>query len=69
MLAQVQLLESGTIIFGYNGIDLRNALNDVTEDVLVGLSPANGASDPGSTDISNTAPFSSVSEPTIYGTV
>ena len=64
-LVQVQLLENGTIRFGYNGIDLTNGANDADDDVLVGISPANGASDPGSTDISNTAPFHSDTD-TIY---
>ena len=66
VLAQTQLLENGTIIFGYNGIDLRNAANDANDDVLVGISPAGGGiTDPGSTDITTTAPFHSA-EPTIY---
>jgi hypothetical protein len=66
ILVQTQLLEDGTIIFGYNGIDLVNPLNDVNTDVLVGISPANGANDPGGTDIGNTAPFNTGAEPTVY---
>jgi hypothetical protein len=62
-LTQVQLLEDGTIIFGYNGI---KQTTDQTADVLIGLSPGNGATDPGSTDFSATAPFDSGTEPTIY---
>ena len=66
VLVQVQLLDNGTIIFGYNGIDLRNAANDANDDVLVGISPAGGGiTDPGSTDITTRAPFHSA-EPTIY---
>jgi hypothetical protein len=62
-LAQVQLLEDGTIIFGYNGI--AQTANQ-TSDILIGLSPGNGVADPGSTDFSATVPFDSGMEPTIY---
>jgi hypothetical protein len=62
-LVQVQLLEDGTIIFGYNGIVQTVSQNS---DVLIGLSPGNGAADPGSTDFSTNVPFDSMMEPTIY---
>ncbi len=66
VLAQVQLLENGTIIFGYNGIDLENTLNNVTEDLLVGLSPVIGATDLGSANIGDTAPFNSSAGDAVY---
>jgi hypothetical protein len=62
-LVQVQLLEDGTIIFGYNGIVQTVSQ---TADVLIGLSPGNGVADPGNTDFSATVPFDSGIEPTIY---
>jgi len=62
-LVQVQLLEDGTIIFGYNGI---RQTTDQTADILIGLSPGNGAADPGNTVFSTTVPFDSGMEPTIY---
>ncbi len=40
MLVQVQLLEDGTIIFGYNGIDLVNPGDTNVSDLLIGISPA-----------------------------
>lgn len=62
-LVQVQLLEDGTIIFGYNGIV--QTVNQ-TSDILIGLSPGNGATDPGNTVFSADVPFDSMLEPTIY---
>ena len=62
-LTQVQLLEDGTIIFGYNGI-VQSVSQ--TSDILIGLSPGNGATDPGNTDFFATVPFDSGMEPTIY---
>ena len=62
-LVQVQLLEDGTIIFGYNGI-VQNV--NQTSDILIGLSPGNGAADPGNTVFSTDVPFDSMLEPTIY---
>jgi len=62
-LVQVQLLEDGTIIFGYNGI---NQTVSQTSDILIGLSPGNGATDPGSTVFSTDVPFDSGIESTIY---
>jgi hypothetical protein len=62
-LTQVQLLEDGTIIFGYNGI-VQTASQ--TSDVLVGVSPGNGVADPGTTDFGATVPFDSALEPTVY---
>jgi hypothetical protein len=62
-LVQVQLLEDGTIIFGYNGIVQTVSQ---TSDILIGLSPGNGAADPGNTVFSTDVPFDSAMEPTIY---
>jgi len=65
-LVQVQLLEDGTIIFGYNGI---SQTNSQLSNILVGLSPGNGATDPGSTNFSdkfNSAPLPFNSPITIY---
>ena len=63
-LAQVQLLEDGTIIFGYNGI---TQTNDQLSDVLVGISPGGDAVDPGGTNLSNNnPPIDSGGESTIY---
>ena len=62
-LTQVQLLEDGTIIFGYNGIVQTVSQ---TSDILTGLSPGNGAADPGNTIFSADVPFDSMMEPTIY---
>ena len=62
-LVQVQLLENGNIIFGYNGIV--QTVNQ-TSDVLIGLSPGNGMIVPLSTDFSADVPFDSLMEPTIY---
>ena len=61
-LAQVQLLEDGTIIFGYNGIVQTVSQ---TSDILIGLSPGNGVANPGSTDFGATVPFDSAIS-TIY---
>ena len=63
--AQVQLLEDGTIIFGYNGIGINNS---ITNDLLVGISPGGGTADPGSIDLitASQVPFDSGMEPTIY---
>ncbi|MGB7932166.1 MAG: JDVT-CTERM domain-containing protein, partial [Gammaproteobacteria bacterium] len=58
-----QLLEDGTIIFGYNGIAQTVSQ---TADILVGLSPGNVVADPGNTDFIATVPFDSMLEPTIY---
>jgi hypothetical protein len=68
-LVQLQLLgqgnkyarPAGTIIFGYNGI-IQTASQ--SSNILVGLSPGNGAADPGNTDFSTSfetrlLPFSS----------
>ena len=70
-IAQLQLLgqgnkyaqPAGTIIFGYNGIVQTVSQ---TSDILIGLSPGNGATDPGNTDFSADVPFDSLMEPTIY---
>ncbi len=63
VLVQVQLLENGTIIMGYNGIVLTGSVSD---DVLIGVSPGGGAADPGGADFTAAIPFDSGSEPTIY---
>jgi hypothetical protein len=59
---QIQLVDDGTVIMGFNGWDLTN-FNDNT---LVGLSPGGGVADPGSTDFTATLPFNTGSEPTVY---
>ena len=61
-LIQVQLLEDGTIIFGYDGIVQTNVQ---LSNILVGVSPGNNAMDPGSDDFSN-LPIDTGMEPTIY---
>ena len=61
-LAQVQLLEDGTIIFAYNGIVQTVSQ---TSNFLVGVTPADGATDPGDSDLSDT-PFDSLAEATVY---
>jgi hypothetical protein len=61
--AQVQLLSNGTIIMGYNGIVITSGYYD---NILIGVSPAHGAADPGSTDLDVKAPFDSGSTPTVY---
>jgi hypothetical protein len=63
-LTQVQLLEDGTIIFGYNGIVQTDSQ---TAAILIGLSPGQSmAAPPPSTNFSATVPFDSGMEPTIY---
>lgn len=62
ILAQIQLLEDGTVILGYNGYDL-TGFND---DTLIGLSPGGGVADPGSTDLTASIPFNTGTEPTVY---
>jgi hypothetical protein len=70
-LTQLQLLgqgnkygkPAGTIIFSYNGIRQTNAQ---LSNILVGLSPGNGAADPGSTDLNANSSFNTVAEPTVY---
>jgi len=65
VLAQVQLLDNGTIIFGYNGYDLENALDDVSSDLLIGISPGTtGVFPPFSTDISASATFTTATNGT-----
>jgi hypothetical protein len=63
VLAQVQLKEDGTVIFGYNGI---TQTNSQTSDILVGLSPGNHVTDPGSRDFSDISRTDTGHEPTIY---
>jgi hypothetical protein len=63
MQAQVQLLEDGTIIFGYNGIDQTPSQDS---DILVGVSPGGGLMDPGPTDFSTSLPLASGAQPTVY---
>ena len=62
-LAQIQLLEDGTIILGFDNLNLLAGFND---DVLIGLSPGGGVTDPGSTDLTANMPFNSGTEATIY---
>jgi len=59
---QVQLLDDGTIIMGYLSYDD----NREDDDLLIGVSPGDGVSDPGITDLTSSVPFSSGAEPTIY---
>jgi hypothetical protein len=64
VLTQVQLLEDGTIIFGYNGVVQTDSQGS---DILVGVTPGSTSTpDPGNTDLSKEAPFNSVTEPTVY---
>jgi hypothetical protein len=59
---QIQLVDDGTVIMGFNGWDL-TGFNDNT---LIGLSPGGGVADPGSTDFTATLPFNTGAEPTVY---
>ena len=59
---QIQLVDDGKVILGFNGWDL-TGFND---DTLIGLSPGGGVTDPGSTDFTATLPFNTGSEPTVY---
>jgi hypothetical protein len=59
---QIQLVDDGTVIMGFNGWDL-TGFNDNT---LIGLSPGGGVPDPGSTDFTATLPFNTGAEPTVY---
>jgi hypothetical protein len=64
VLTQVQLLEDGTIIFGYNGVVQTDSQGS---DILVGVTPGSTITpDPGNTDLSKEAPFNSVTETTVY---
>jgi hypothetical protein len=62
-LSQLQLLEDGTIIFGYNGIRQTDSQGS---DILVGISPGNSAADPGSTSLSAITSLDTGNEPTVY---
>ena len=67
VLAQVQLIEDGTIIFGYNGIDLDDTASAITADLLIGVSPGNGVAAPLLLkDFSADLPFPSAAEPTVF---
>lgn len=59
---QAQLFEDGVIVLGYN----EYVLAGFDDDTLVGVSPAGGASDPGSSDFTTDIPFDTASEPTAY---
>lgn len=59
---QIQLVDDGTVIMGFNGWDL-TGFND---DTLIGLSPGGGVPDPGSTDFTAMLPFNTGTEPTVY---
>jgi len=64
VLTQVQLLDTGTIIFGYNGVIQTDSQGS---DILVGVTPGSTSTpDPGNTDLSKEAPFDSVAETTVY---
>ncbi len=60
--AQAQLFSDGTIVFGYDCLDL----GGFSGNTLIGFSPAAGAVDPGSTDFTASVPFDSGNESTIY---
>ncbi len=60
---QLQLLEDGTIIMGYDNYIFTV---DDDENVLIGISPGGFVTDPGSSDYTASAPFDSGTEPTIY---
>ncbi len=60
---QVQLLEDGNISMGFNKYGFTA---DDDNDVLIGISPGGGVTDPASIDYTTDAPFDSVAEPTIY---
>ncbi|MBI3848448.1 MAG: hypothetical protein HY292_27770 [Planctomycetes bacterium] len=62
VLFQVQLKSDGTIIFGYDRYDFTGN----ADNVIVGVSPSNGAADPGSLDLSASIPFHSDARSTIY---
>jgi hypothetical protein len=57
---QIQLLSTGTIVFGYNEFVTPNS-----HDILIGVTPGGNAADPGSSDLLNGTPFIS-SGGTVY---
>ncbi|MBI3844012.1 MAG: hypothetical protein HY292_05165 [Planctomycetes bacterium] len=59
---QAQLHTDGTIVFGYECLDLEGHF----EDTLAGISPGNGAADPGNRDFTANARVDSGSQSTIY---
>src|SRR5262249_26344495 len=58
---QMQLLSTGRIVFGYNLFPTPAA----ADNILIGVTPGNGAADPGSSDLLNGTPFIS-SVGTVY---
>ncbi len=61
VLVQAQLFEDGNIIMGFH-----NLQQTCGNDILTGVSPGGGVVDPGSTDFTAQASFSSGSVPTVY---
>jgi hypothetical protein len=61
-LAQLQLFSSGAIVFAYPNLGSRV----LPSEILIGVSPGGGASDPGSTDFATAMPLSTGALPTIY---
>ncbi|HET6464309.1 MAG TPA: hypothetical protein VFH55_01705, partial [Nitrospiria bacterium] len=65
--AQVQLLSNGTIIMGYNGFVITSdVINYGARQVLIGVTPAHGVPDPGSTDFDTQRSFDTGTTPTVY---
>jgi hypothetical protein len=64
--AQVQLLSNGTIIMGYNGFVITSDVTNYGAHLLIGVSPAHGAPDPGSTDLDANRSFDTGTRPTVY---
>lgn len=60
---QLQLVSDGTITMWYHPA---TAIVDFYHQCLTGVSPGNGAVDPGSIDITASLPFNSNTQPTIY---
>ena len=62
---QLQLRSDGKIVFAYQSLSLTQSFGGVPHNVLVGVTPGNGASDPGSTNFASHVPFST-SNGTVY---
>lgn len=60
--AQAQLFADGTIVLGYGALNL----SGLGADVLIGVTPAGGVLDPGSTDFTSQIPLNTGTESTIY---
>lgn len=57
-LFQAQLIDNGTIIFGYNGLP-SDLITDLDEGIVVGISPSDNPADPGTSDFLGNSPFTS----------